>query len=356
MAAPQDTNRPPTPAAIRDAIRDNPKTRARDLAASLGVPEAALVAARVGQGVRAIAAHPDRLVPALTFLGEVMALTRNDSVVSEKVGVYDNYEPGAHAALVLNGAIDLRIFPRHWVSAYAVETEGETGPRRSIQVFDAAGDAVHKVHLRDGSDVGGWQALVSSLAFDDATDAPDFAPRQPPEVPKADPARAPVLREEWRRMTDSHQFMRLTSRLRMNRLGAYRIAGAPFAEELDPGALDAMLVALSRERVPAMVFVGNRGCIQIHSGPIHRMVETGPWQNVMDPGFNLHLRRDRVAEVWQVEKPTRRGPAISIEAFTADGDLILQLFGHRLKDGTDHVPDFARLAAGLERRTTAAAE
>ena len=43
----------------------------------------------------------------------------------------------------------------------------------------------------------------------------------------------------------------------------------------------------------------------------------GPWQNVMDPGFNLHLRRDRITEVWAVEKQTRDGPTISVEAFDA---------------------------------------
>ena len=42
-----------------------------------------------------------------------MALTRNDSCVIEKVGVYDHYRPGPHAALLVNETIDLRIFPSH---------------------------------------------------------------------------------------------------------------------------------------------------------------------------------------------------------------------------------------------------
>jgi putative hemin transport protein len=36
---------------------------------------------------------------------------------------------------------------------------------------------------------------------------------------------------------------------------------------------------------------------------------------------------DKVAEVWAVEKPTQRGPAVSIEAFDAEGGLIFQVFG-----------------------------
>ena len=47
-----------------------------------------------------------------------------------------------------------------------------------------------------------------------------------------------------------------------------------------------------------MVFVGNRGCIQIHSGTVTKLVEAGPWFNVFDSQFNLHLREDKIAEIW----------------------------------------------------------
>jgi len=97
-----------------------------------------------------------------------------------------------------------------------------------------------------------------------------------------------------------------------------------------------------------MIFVGNRGCIQIHSGLITTLKAMGPWQNVLDPRFNLHLRLDHVAEVWLVEKPTRRGPALSIEAFSADGALILQMFGYR-KEGQEDADAFAALTGPLPR-------
>ncbi len=104
-------------------------------------------------------------------------------------------------------------------------------------------------------------------------------------------------------MTDTHQFLRLVSRLKINRLGAYRIAGAPFAVPLDPSALNAALIACAGSAVPVMIFVGNAGCIQIHGGRIETLKEMGPWQNVLDPRFNLHLRLDQVAELWLVESP-----------------------------------------------------
>ena len=50
---------------------------------------------------------------------------------------------------------------------------------------------------------------------------------------------------------------------------------------------------------------------------------------MLDPRFDMHLRTDHIAEVWAVTKPTRTGDAISVEAFDADGGLIVQIFGYR---------------------------
>ncbi|MGP6087531.1 hemin-degrading factor [Antarctobacter jejuensis] len=338
----------PSPEEIRAAQADNPKARARDLAVQLGISEAQLIAARVGQGVTRIAAHPDGIMSAAEGLGEVMALTRVEGCVHEKVGRYANYHSGQHASMVLNEEIDLRIFPSHWVHSYAVEVAGDAGvaPRRSLQVFDAAGDAIHKIHLRDASNHDAWAQVVGDLALEDQSQGQTVAERTPTEPPKPRTDKRDVLREEWSRLTDTHQFLRLCAKLRMNRLGAYRIAGAPFVRALKPEAANAMLQAVQESGIEVMIFVGNRGCIQIHSGPVQTLRPMGPWQNVMDPGFNLHLRLDKVAEVWAVEKPTQRGPAVSVEAFDAEGGIIFQVFGVG-KAGRDSRPAWGRIVEAL---------
>jgi putative hemin transport protein len=335
----------PSPANLRAALKDA-TLRPRDLAQSLGVTEVDLLAAQVGQGVTRIVAHPDQLMPVVQGLGEVMALTRNDSVVHERTGTYDDWHSGNHAAMILGPEIDLRIFPSHWVHGFAVRNESDKGPSRSLQVFDASGEAVHKIYPRDGTDLDAWDKAVATLATGDDTDTLDLAPPVSVEGAKARPEKSGELRAAWAKMTDTHQFLRLVSRMKMNRLGAYRIAGAPFAVPLAPEALNDALVACASDGVPVMLFVGNRGCIQIHSGRIGTLKEMGPWQNVLDPRFNLHLRLDHVAEVWLVEKPTRRGPALSIEAFTSEGGLILQLFGYR-KEGQEDAEAFENMAKAL---------
>jgi putative hemin transport protein len=79
----------------------------------------------------------------------------------------------------------------------------------------------------------------------------------------------------------------------------------------------------------------------------------GPWLNYLDPGFDMHLRNDHVAEVWVVTKPTRRGPAVSVEAFDDKGGLITQIFGHRTAD-VDHNGAWMDLVAGFASAQEAA--
>ncbi len=331
---------------IRAAIAENPRMRERDLASELGISEAQLVAAQCGHGITRIDAHPDKIMDAAQRLGEVMALTRNESCVSEKVGVYDNYHPGAHAAMVLTEEIDLRIFPAQWQHGFMVEKETAAGLRRSLQVFDAAGDAVHKIYLRDSSNLDAWSGIKQDLKIEDQSTTLTVAPRKPTEPAKSDPSKLDILRKEWKRMTDTHQFLRLTSKLKMNRLGAYRIAGAPFVRALPPEAVDQALHMIHEQGIEVMIFVGNRGCIQIHSGPLETLKSMGPWQNVLDPRHDMHLRLDHIKEVWAVDKPTQRGAAVSLEAFDADGGLILQIFGVP-KEGRDSRPAWRKIVAAL---------
>ena len=91
--------------------------------------------------------------------------------------------------------------------------------------------------------------------------------------------------------------------------------------------------------LPIMVFVGNPGCIQIHTGPVRNLRPIDHWLNVLDPGFNLHLRSDRIASAWVVRKPTVDGFVTSLELFDAAGETIAMLFGGR-KPGRPELPQW----------------
>ncbi len=329
-----------TPAALRAAKTEATGIRDRDLAEKLGICEAQLVAAYVGthegQSVTRIAHHPDDVMPRLVDLGEVMALTRNASCVHERNGTFLEYHTGKHAAMVLGPDIDTRIFPKHWAYGFAVETTTDKGVRKSLQFFDQAGDALQKIYLREASNHAAWGPLVAALKIEDQSPMLTVAPRKASEGAKINEANRSVLLEEWGKMSDTHQFNRLASKLGMNRLGAYRaVRGEKWVRRIEPTASEAFLNAVAAAGQKVILFVGNPGNIQIHWGKLENIKVMGPWLNVLDATFNLHLRADHVAEVYVVEKPTKRGPAMSFEAFDTKGDLIFQCFGQRDGDGDD---------------------
>ena len=345
----------PAPDEINRARIENPKMRERDLAAQLGISEAELVAARCGDGVVRLDARVGDLLNGLGSVGEVMALTRNESAVHEKIGIYANVTVGSQHALVLNKDIDLRIFPSVWAHGFAVEKRDGEEIRRSLQFFDAAGEAVHKVHLRPGSNVYAYQKLVEDLASPSQSRTVRLQEREPEEDDDSRPVVVNELRRRWQAMKDVHQFFGMLKALKLHRHRALELVGEDYAWPLDREAVAALLNLAANDGLPIMAFVGNRGCVQIHTGPVANIKPMGPWLNVMDETFHLHLRLDHIAEAWAVRKPTRDGHVTSVEAFDADRNLIIQFFGER-HEGEEERKDWRFLAENLPRiaRSTAA--
>lgn len=318
----------PSPHEIRSFRSANPTLRERDLAAQLDISEAALVAAECGLTATRIDGNANTFLSRAAELGSVLALTRNESAVHEKDGVYDNVTPGKFATLVLGGAIDLRVFPSAWAHGFAVtKTDGDT-VRRSFQFFDCEGMAVHKVHLRAHSNVDAFVRITDDLALEDQsqTFVPTARPVKIEEISETDVA---ALRDNWSRMTDTHEFFGMLKKLKVNRQEAVRRVGEDYAWQLDNQAAEAMLNASAAGGLPIMCFVGNPGMIQIHSGPVQTIKAMGPWLNVMDDDFHLHLRMDHIAETWAVRKPTKDGHVTSVEIYDAKGEMIIQFFGKR---------------------------
>lgn len=340
----------PSPDEIRGSREDNPKMRERDLAAQLGISEAELVAAHCGHGAVRVEPRVNDLLSGLEAVGEVMALTRNESAVHEKIGVYDKVVTGNHNAMVLGENIDLRIFPKVWAHGFAVEKRDGGEIRRSLQFFDAAGEAVHKVHLRAASNLYAYQKLMASLESSNQEPTIAIASSAPEDEVEVQALVASIddLRDRWSRMTDVHQFFGMLKTLKLSRREAVRMVGQDYAWLLDNDAVSAMFHHAAEGEMPIMCFVGNRGCIQIHSGPIKSVKPMGPWINVLDETFHLHLRTDHIHEVWAVRKPTKDGHVTSLEAYSAKGGMIIQFFGKR-HEGEGEREDWRFLAENLPR-------
>ncbi|MCY1491166.1 Hemin transport protein HemS [compost metagenome] len=346
LAQPQAAQGSPLYQAWQTLRGEQPKLRARDAAAHLEVSEAELTASRLG--VDAVRLRPEwaALLPALGELGYIMALTRNEHCVHERKGYYREVSVMASGqmGLVVSADIDLRLFLGGWASVFAIEEQTGKGPQRSIQIFDRQGVAVHKVFLTDTSEVAAWAPLVERFRAEEQSAELDLQPLPERAAPKADAEiDVAALREGWASLKDTHHFFALLKKHGAARTQALRLAGGEWAEPLAPSELPKLMEAAGAQEVPIMVFVGNQHCIQIHSGPVKNLRWLDTWFNVLDPEFNLHLKTPGITELWRVRKPSSDGVITSWEAFDADGELVVQLFGAR-KPGIPEREDWRQLA------------
>ena len=319
-----------------------PGQRARNLAQALGVSEAQWVAAQCN-GVRATALtraeSPQAIFRELGTLGDVMALTRNEWCVHERHGRYESIQAQGPVGLVLGPDIDLRVFFSSWDSAWAVEQDG----RHSLQFFDRAGVAVHKVYRTDASDAAAYDALVNRYAGEPAWPEAQPYPADDQAGAVSDPQ---ALRTAWLAMRDTHEFFPMLRKFKVSRLAALDAAGIDLAQRVQADTAERMLQAAAESGLSIMCFVGNRGMIQIHTGPVANLRRTGPWFNVLDPRFNLHLNTQSIESAWVVSKPTSDGWVTSLEVYAASGELIVQFFGER-KPGKPELSEWRRLLGSL---------
>ncbi|TFZ51417.1 hemin-degrading factor [Serratia proteamaculans] len=338
-------------ARYQQAKIDNPGKYARDLADILGVSEAELTHARVGQDTRRLQADARTLLTELEQVGVTKSITRNSYAVHEQMGRYRNQHLNGHAGLILNPReLDLRLFLNQWASAFAMSETNKRGVRHSIQFFDHQGDALHKVYTTDETDLPAWMALVERhLNAENPT-----LELQPADAPvnNASPD-AEKIDQEWRAMTDVHQFFQLLSRNKLTRQQAFSAVGNDLAYRVDNSALSQLLNAAMNLQNEIMIFVGNRGCVQIFTGQIERLMPQEGWINVFNRRFTLHLIEDAIAESWITRKPTKDGFVTSLELFAADGTQIAQLYGQRT-EGQPEQTQWREQVAALEPKDIAA--
>lgn len=329
----------------------HPKTRIRDAAGALGVSEAELLATSLGETVTRLAGDWRALIRLLPALGRCMALTRNEYAVSEVRGEYGGIELDGHVGQVLGKAIDLRIFLRAWTHGFTVEEPGAAGgtPRRSLQFFDASGTAVHKIFVEPEGSEDAFAKLRT--AFEAPTSMPLVIERGPTPAGERFDAFVDVaaLIRRWDAMRDTHEFFHILRDLDLTRQQALRLAGHDRARPVAHGATGELLHVLARTGTKLMIFVGSPGVLQVRSGPVVRVERMGPWLNVLDPDFNLHLREDGIAASWVVRKPTARGVVTSLELFDRNGENILLAFAKRGDHASEQEPGWWReLLAALE--------
>jgi putative hemin transport protein len=318
---------------------EQPKLQIRDAARTLGTSEAELLATGIGKTVTRLSdadhAVNDIMIRALD-LGTVLALTRNENGVLERTGVATKAKPDsftdkerfrAVAGGYLGGEIDMRFHFANWKHAFAVVQPGRDGTiSRSLQFFDAQGNAAHKVYVKSEAGVAVFDKIVADFKHPQQTGELKIVAAAPKAAELADSAvDVKEFQLAWKEMTDVHQFNRIVGEFKLTREQAMRLAPEGVVQKIGPQALRKLLDESAKQQMPIMAFLGNGAATQIYSGKITKTAASGDWYNVLDPEFNLHIRETALKSGYVVQ----RAGVTSVEFFDKDGELVVTFFGVR---------------------------
>ncbi|WP_291066430.1 MULTISPECIES: hemin-degrading factor [unclassified Empedobacter] len=333
-----------------DLKANQPKIRIRNAAKELGVSEMELLATQLGDNVTKLKPEFAAILQEIESLGKVMALTRNNECVHERKGIYLNPDfSSPHAQLFVGEDIDMRIFLNHWKTAFAVVEKSEHGERKSLQFFGKDGEAIHKIYLVPQSNVEAFDALVEKYKDEDQQTIPatEIIENNVTEKPDNE-IDVEGFQQAWVELKDTHNFFMMLRKFGVTRTQALRLAPTDYhAKQISNKAIVQFLEKSAETQTPIMVFTGNKGNIQIHTGEIKRTMWHENWFNILDPDFNMHLDMSKIASTWIVRKPTEDGIVTAIEVFNDKGEIIVQFFGKR-KPGIPELEQWREIVAELK--------
>lgn len=348
--------------------QQQPKLQMRDAAKSLGVSEAELLATQTSQVVRlqggADAAR--KIMRRALDLGEVMALSRNEHGVIEVTGVATRVKPKSATETLdedarlrqqnaiggyIGGPIDLRFHFTNWAHAFAVTQTRDGKTNRSLQFFDASGEAIHKIFVKSEAGVAVFEQMQEEFRLAKA-DVPPAIVAKSMKAKEIDDSKVDLkeFHLAWEEMSDVHQFARIVSEFKLSRQQALRLAPKNYAQRLSAAGIRALLDGAAKDQIAIMAFLGNRGVTQIFSGKIEKVAAHGDWYNVLDPKFNLHLRESGFAQGWVI----KRAGITSVEFFDHDGEPVVSFFGVRAR-GEPQTQSWLDLVERMPKQNSATA-
>ncbi|MDI2090318.1 hemin-degrading factor [Commensalibacter oyaizuii] len=306
---------------------ENPRRYARDLATMMAISEAELAHIRIGYDAKPMKKDFVALLQALHTVGETKSIVRNEYAVHEQVGRYDNVKLSNHTGLILNPrALDQRIFMRQWASAFLLKEDTHHGERQSIQIFDTHGDSVLKIYAIEKTNITAWNEIIAQFTLESIS---NFSVTPVGKTLLNTAFDAEKVEEEWRAMTDVHQFFKLLNNHNITRQQAFASVSNKLASKVENTALSRLLDMIQKDQNEIMIFIGNRGCVQIFTGVVEQFIPKGGWLNIFNADFTMHLMENKITETWITRKPTKEGYVTSLELFAEDGTQIAQLYGQR---------------------------
>ncbi|MBX3180084.1 MAG: hypothetical protein KF886_22260 [Candidatus Hydrogenedentes bacterium] len=273
------------------------------------------------------------LLAELHRLGDVSTLTGNGVAMHLATGQYDPIRGDGPHALVLNEGLDLRLFPGRWEFGVAIRPGG--ADPAGFAFFDASGALVHRVLLTPSSNLDEFDDIVSQFQGE----KPAFSPSKEESSPPAPPApeTGAALLEDWRALTDTHDFSRMLNKHQVSRTDALRLAEGEFTARLDLAGYSSLFGTLLEDEISVVLFVLNDGCVQISTGALREVDRSGELLHLVEKDSRTLIALSGVNEAWRVSKPTDHGVMHSLELYGPEGEPVVYIFGARAEDSDTNI-------------------
>ena len=244
--------------------KDNPKVRIRDAAYQMKVSEAELLSTEINETVSFLLIEDmTAFIKDVLKVDKIMLLIRSDYVVHEKTIKTKNIRLEENQIIDLDkndcSILDFNIDAFEYV--FFQKKMHSNRELKSFQFFDKAGMAILKIYLK-GKDLGFFDEI-------------DLKYKK-------------TYNYEMQSDLDINNSNLLDSKIKIN-LPFDTINSKTTCRDISVKSLRLILENASDMKTPIQIHALGLGTIQYHRNTVRNIVDYGPWVNVIDQKFNLHV-------------------------------------------------------------------
>ena len=252
-------------------LAENNKIRIRNAATQLNTSEASLLSTEIDESVSFlnINNYNDFLLKVLS-MDKIMLLIRSDSVVHEKTIYTKDVKLKENKIIDTNSNESILEFDSNLFKyPFAQNKIHSKKSLRSFQIFDSYGEAILKIYLK-GKD---------KLIFDEIENHY-----------KSD------YNYELQEEMVSKQLR--SKNIKKNNIGPFKNIDKKksYKYDLNKNILREILTISSKVKIPIQIYGIGKGTIQYHRDLVNKIVDFGPWINIIDKTFNLHAIENHLTQ------------------------------------------------------------
>ena len=296
---------------------EDSRIRIRDAAKKLETSEASLLSTEINGGVCFLnISDYDTFLCEVLSLDKIMLLIRTESVVHEKT--ISSKDIQLRDNKVFNNKSNQSILefnPRLFKYVFSQNKLHAKRSLRSFQIFDIYGNAILKIYLKGKNEIE-FDNIVERYQTEYSYELQE--PVNPENL-------------EPKSIIDSNSF---------------GIECESYKYSLKENILRKILTAASKREIPIQIHAIGEGTIQYHNDLIKKIVDFGPWINIIDKTFNLHALENDLKQVILKKHKTDNDTFYFIDFFDTSNNYVLGICSSQNFNG-----DFNHMVDDINKTT-----